>query len=58
MTARTKAMAADNESKRMEAAAVEILEQVLMRRNWTTDTRDKLASHLSDLVRKEIKKRT
>ncbi len=51
-------MAAHDDSKRMEAAAVEILEQVLQRRNWTSETRDKLASHLSDLIRKEIKRRT
>lgn len=58
MTGRTLEMAASDQEKRMQEAAVEILEKVLLRRNWTTDTRDKLASHLSDLVRKEIKKRT
>lgn len=41
---------------RMEREAEAILEGVMMRRNWSAETRDALAAKLAVLVEKEIER--
>jgi hypothetical protein len=47
----------DRATARMLIAAEDILENVLLRRNYPVETRDKLAERLEALVNSEIKKR-
>lgn len=40
--------------KRMERKAEKLLEEVLMRQNWTVETRDNIAAFLTRVVQAEM----